>query len=189
MDPEKKPDGNEMVSVSKFELAEIIRLNKELMERGSTGNPLNRPKETKVTDRTVTVMFVDEKPVIGYVNKGSAQRPIYIYEKQDPVRPTEYIAYVDVVLLGVDKPKTLNYVEFLQQADRTDCKILKKEEKEWTISQGTTVGRRFVEGTYHMVDTDALVPVEIKGKTSVFTVELPDKSSTEIHERYVNISK
>lgn len=178
---------DKMVTVSATELAAIIEMNKKLMEKLS-GAPVEKPRE--ITERKITVFFIDNEPVIGYVNRGSEVKPTYIYEKPDANRPGEYLPFVDVLTRNhLDKPYKINYIEFLQESDRKECKVIKVEWKPWVINQGRTAARSFEEGTYNMTESGTIVPVEVKGKTGIYTVELPDGSQVEIHERYANINK
>lgn len=183
--PENKEKKDEMVQVSRVELAQILEMNRRLTAQ--VGEPTPKPREIK--DRKVVIFFINNEPVIGYVNKGSPNRPVYIYEKPDPNRPGEYLPYVDVLCRNTKDPVKLNYLEFLQESDRQECKILKTEWTEWTENQGRVQGRAFEEGTYNMSETGTIVPVEVKGKTAVFTVQLPDGSQLDIHERYCNINR
>jgi hypothetical protein len=176
-----------MVTVKASELATIIEMNRKLMEK-ENGAPIEKPREVK--DRNVTVFFIDNEPVIGYVNNGSESRPAYIYEKPDPIRAGEYLPFIDVITRNhTEKPYKLNYLEFLREADRKECKVVKTDLEEWTVVQGRTRARTYEEGSYNMTENGTMVPVEVKGKTAVFTVELPDGTQCQIHERYVNINK
>lgn len=175
------------VTLKESELNSIVAMNKKLMERFSREeNPTQKQKETK--ERLVTVFFIADKPVIGYANRGTENRPKYIYEKRDPMDDKNILAYVDVIVEGREKPISLDYNEFMRECDRKECKVVKVEEKEWTINQGNTFGRSYMEGTYHMIE-GVLVPVEVKGMTRIFTVEIPEGGEATIHERYININK
>ncbi len=144
----------------------------------------------RVSERQVDVRRVDGKVVLGYRNRGSDARPIYVYEKADPREPSKKNLYVDLILEGMaaGEALTVEYKEFRTESERVTCKVVNTEEKEWEINQGM-VKKREVDG-YAMVELDFDVPVDIIGRTRFFTVELPDQDrrTVRVHENYVNIA-
>ena len=48
------------------------------------GGPARRNPETTRT-RTIVVRYLDDKPVIGFANLGHPSRPVYTYEKPNPL--------------------------------------------------------------------------------------------------------
>lgn len=179
----------ETVQVSKVELASIIKMNQDLMAK--LGGDTRKPDTVK--KHKATVFFIENQPVVGYMNRGVENSPVYIYEKPDPARQGEFLPYVDVVVRNAD-PKgqptvySLNYLEFMRECARQECEIVKVDKIPWVINQGVTTGRSFKEGTYYMIE-GALVPVEVRGTTNMYTMALPDGTQVTLHERYVNISK
>ena len=146
----------------------------------------------RVTERKVRIMFIDNRAVVGYKNRGADHKPIYIYEKPDPNNSKEMISYVDLLLDGMkegDKPLSVPFKQFREEGIAVECRVSEVEEKEWTINQGT-VRRREVE-EYSMVDTDTEVPLDIVGKARFFTVDVPAQfggpKKLKVHENYVNI--
>lgn len=184
-----KPQATITLTQEQFD-ALMLRVAK--VENSVIGSPVVRPTQPK--GRKVTVLLIEGQPVIGYVNRGTAAHPRYIYNgRQDPTRHNEFVQYIDVLVRNPD-PKglpmsfSLSYVEFLQESEKVECPITDIKEKEWVIDQGVTTGRTYQEGTYYMIDA-GIIPLEVKGKTRFYTVTLPDKSSVTLHEQYVNITK
>lgn len=162
------------------------------LENNIIGSPVQRAQTPK--NRKVTILFIEGQPVIGYANRGSESHPRYIYNgRQDPQHHNEFIQFIDVLVRNAD-PKalplcfSLPYTQFLEESEKIECPILKTESKDWTVDQGITTGRTFQEGTYFMIES-GIIPVEVKGVTQFFTVQLPDGTEVKLHERYVNISK
>lgn len=144
----------------------------------------------RVTERRVDVRRVDGKVVVGFRNRGSLARPVYVYEKTNPKDPTQKLLYVDLILEGMKPGDALSvdYKEFRTESEKVTCKVLSTEEKEWELNQGM-VKKKEVDG-YSMVELDFDVPVQIIGKTRFFTVEMPDQDHREVkvHENYVNVA-
>jgi hypothetical protein len=187
---------DDKVEVSKSELQQLLDQNKQLMAENSNlvsavtelqRNPAGtQPVVNRaVTERTVKISMVNGKPIIGFANRGTATRPSYIYDRPDPNNPRNMLLYVDLVIQGVEKPVAVNYNEFLREHEHAQCKVLKTEDKPWVIPQGF-VPRQEVQD-YRMQQTGEMVQVEIVGKSTVFTVELPDGKPLEIADAYVNI--
>lgn len=189
MEPEEKK-----VEVSKEQLDELIAQNKELLTRNreladAVGNIKDVPDGVKqpkaVTDRTVRVLFLEGKAVLGFKNRGEDTRPVYVYEKADPVKKDEVNLFVDVILAGEEEPVSTNYNDLLHDAERRECKIVKVDEQEWRVVQGQTSKK--VVNNYATEETGIMVPIEVLGKTRTFTVALPDGEEVAIHENYVNM--
>lgn len=144
----------------------------------------------KITDRIVSLRFVNGKAVIGYKNRGVEARPQYVYEKKDPIDQTKTVLFVDLILEGETEAFPIDYNEFLREAERVECTVKKVEETEWTINQGY-VKRKEVD-EYSTVELPNDVPVDIVGRSRVFTVNVPSNGASAprelaISEHYVNI--
>ena len=190
-DPEK-PVGK-TVTLSEAELKAMLH---EAATAGATqamesGGGIGAPRLLKrVTERRVDVRRIDGKVVLGYRNRGSDARPIYVYEKTNPRDPTQKVLYVDLILEGGKPGESLSvdYKEFRTDSERVTCKVVRVEEKEWTLQQGL-VKRKEVDG-YSSVELDFDVPVDIVGKVRQYVVQIPDQDHREVmvHENYVNIA-
>lgn len=158
-----------------------------MAEQGSTTRVLRR-----VTDRKVEVRLIDNRVVLGFKNRGSENRPVYIYEKPDPKDPKQNLAYVDLILEGMTNEEKfeVDFKQFRAESARAICKVTKTEEKEWMINQGTVKKKEVEE--YSSIELDFDVPVDIVGKSRFFTVELPKEfggpRQVTISEQYVNIA-
>jgi hypothetical protein len=183
-------DVKELIEQNRKILGEFAAFRSSVAE-GNKRSPIAK----EIKQRTCTIMFVDEKPVISLENKGTARRPLYLYEKQDPNRKGEYFLYADVNILdGVNtdggqklKKVTLDWNDFLQNADREECKIIEVKKIPWQIVQGTTL-KQTVDPDYK-VETEGPVDVTVEGFTQTLTVQLPNGEKIEIDEGYVNMSK
>lgn len=183
------------------ELIETVKAQdktiKDLTKRLDEGVPEGGTRRIlrAITERRVEVRMVDGKVVVGYKNRGSDNRPIYIYDKQNPADPTNphnRLLYVDLILEGMkpdDTPISVNYKEFRQESTRVQCKVAATEEKEWVINQG--VVRKKEVDEYSTVELDFDVPLDVVGKARFFTVEIPAEHGGPrklvVHENYVNI--
>lgn len=189
MNPPQNP--NETVTVPKSEFMSIVEnMNKMQSEIASLKANNNSGKPVKVAGgQTVTISYVNGKPVVGYGNHGSSDKPQYIYEAPNPMRPNEYLLYVDVIIQGVEKPIKLLYNEFMEQAEHHVCTVVSVRKMPWVVT-GDEVTKKVVgESEYATTDTGIIVPMEVKGETRFFKVKLPDGSELELHERYVNINR
>lgn len=180
---------SDTITISKAELqamiSEGIKSGIAGLSEGGNSRILRR-----VTDRTVEVRMVDDRVVIGYVNKGSDTKPLYIYDKPDPNRPGSMIQFVDLVLEGMKNEESFSiaYTEFLKETERVKAKVVKTEEKEWVLNQGVVKKREVEE--YSSIELDFDVPLDVVGKTVTFTVKLPvEKGEREVvvGSHYVNI--
>lgn len=179
--------------ISDAELKEILDANKAMMKRIeelSVNNGEQTRTLKRVTERKVEIRMVDDKAVVGYHNRGTLNRPTYVYAKQDPANPTQQINFIDLITEGMKEGEyiTVQDREFRRETERVKCKVVKVEEQEWILNQGT-VRKRAVE-EYSMVEQDYEVPVEIVGKTRWFVVELPVERGArrlKVHESMVNI--
>ena len=145
------------------------------------------PKVFKqIKDRKVRVVFVNGKPVIGFVNRGTESRKSYTYEKPDPNDKNNRLLYIDLILQGEKEPISVNYNEFLREGERVECIVKDQEKTPWTIEYGH-VRQKAVE-EYSMVETDVLVPVEASGYNITFKVEIPKTGEIlEINEEFINM--
>lgn len=183
-----------MAEISDGELKEILASNRAMMKKiaemeTQLGAPQTRVLK-RVTERKVEIRMVNDKIVMGYHNRGSATRPAYVYEKQDPANPTQRLNYIDLVLESAKKDEyiTVPDRDFRRETERVKCRVIKVEEEEWIVNQGT-VKKRAVE-EYSMIEQDYDVPVEIIGKTRWFIIELPAERGArqaKVHESMVNI--
>jgi hypothetical protein len=143
----------------------------------------------KVEESTVTILLVEEKAVVDFVNKGTATTPFSIYEGPDPRDPKQRVPYVDLVLDDASIVKGVNYNEFLREAERVDCLIVKSDKKPWQKVAGDTTRKKVNYEKYNTTDTGIDVPLVVKGFKQLLTVRLPDGREIELMEDYVNIVK
>lgn len=181
-----------IVSMSVEELQAMIAEGiRSALESGEAGGSVRTMR--KVSDRRVEVRFINNKAVLGYANRGSSSRPLYVYTKPDPKDPRKDIEYVDLILEGMtekDKPISVDWKEFRKESVRASCRISKIDIKEWDMTQGV-VRKKEVE-EYSSVELDFDVPLDVSGSIRLYTVEVPadfgGKRNITIHENYVNIA-
>lgn len=194
----------ETVEVNKEELAELVKLASQvpaLIQQVQTlvdakanqdveGNKL---KARPVNNRTVTIMFIDGQPIVGIENVGTDQMPVKLYEVADPFDKDKRIltANLQVLDTATNEVKTIkgvNFLEFIQQAERRECDILKMTGEQWVIEQGTTMKRVLEGDKYQMKDLGIEVPLAIEGTDYEYVVDIDGKPVT-IHQDYVNMAK
>lgn len=181
------------IEIDEAQLKEILEQQKQLIAQNQKlVESANQPAENRRIARanrknSVRVTFVNDKAVIGYANKGSDNKPLFVYEKVDPNDRNKRILYVDLILDGEKDPITVEYKEFLEQSENVLCEVKHVDEKEWVIEQGTVKETRVKD--YRAEETGLMVPVEIVGKTRLFVVDNP-KTGEELrlHESFVNIT-
>lgn len=184
-DPEK------VIQITESELKQMMSdVAKQTLEGAGIQEGGNSRVLRRVTERRVEVRLVDGKVVVGFKNRGSEERPVYIYEVPDPKDPKQNVSMVDLLLEGSDEPLTVNFSEFRREGERAQCKVVKTEEKEWVLNQGVVKKREVEE--YAMLELDYDVPLDIVGKARFFYVEVPKEfggpRTVQIHENYVNIA-
>lgn len=191
-----------MAEISDAELKELLANSREMKAeldllkednknlRGLMADNAGPRILKKVTERKVRLRIVDGKAVVGYKNRGTDGKPLYIVEKVDPNDKNSRLLFVTLIL--EDKTELeVDYNEFLRETTSVEALVKETVEKEWTIEQGT-VRQKMVE-EYSMIETDVVVPVEIVGKIRTFKVAVPETSpefkerELTIHENYVNI--
>lgn len=180
---------NENVAIPRAEFEELMKGMKALqaeivtLKKGGTEQKVARkPKEN-----IVRITFINGMPVIGYVNRGSKEKPTYIYELANPMKPNEYVLQVDVILKGETKPLRVAYLELLEQGERHECVVLEVKKEKWENVEGTVTRKSVPDGEYYLDDTGIVVPVVNEGFVCTYKVRLPNGESLDIHERYVNI--
>ena len=181
------------VTLKKSELKAMIDEAVQAGLAGAAGGAVSRSVR-KITDRTVTVRMIENRAVIGYVNKsGNDRRPVFIYERPDPTDPKQTISMVDIVLENMaddESPITIPFKQFREESARATCKVVKTEERPWSVSQGAVSVKEVKD--YSAVDTGVEVDAEVVGVTRIYTVEVPSEfggpRTVTVHESMVNIA-
>lgn len=170
MDPEELKgllaSVKEISEQNKKILAENAELKSMMGEGGGNSRILKR-----VTQRIVEVRLIDNKAVIGYMNKGTDTSPVYWYKMPNPRDPKEMVDMVDLVLEGSNTPYPVEMSIFRKESQRAKCKILNTKEKEWIENQGVVKKREIEE--YSSIELDFDVPLDVIHKTYLYTVEIP----------------
>lgn len=168
------------------ELQEVVSGQNKLIEELKTSSGNATPKVLReVKERTVRLKLVDGKPVIGFANKGTDTRPVYVYKAPNPQDPRNDILFIDVLTLGAKEPVKMVYAEFITDMETLEVKVKNIKEEHWTIEQGQVV-KREVRPDFSIVETDYIVPVEVKGVHRTYIVDFKDKE-LEVDEAFINI--
>ncbi len=192
-------DNNQNVSIPAAEfkalmeqLSALTNRVKEVEDRRTpvdenTGG-FKRPSDLK---RKVTILFIDNKPVVGMRNQGSEQRPQMLIEKPDPNDPRRRVLRGDLLVKNlkagtIETIKDVDFLEFTREADRKECVIIEHKRFDWLKEQGMVNAVEVKD--YRTIEKDTVVPVDIVGFTSTYVVDI-EGTPVEIHENYVNISK
>lgn len=187
------------VTIPKSQLDELLAQNREFLstqqqmqqQMQSMAAQMDQGYQPIVRDeadiqREIRVCFIDDVPVIGLKNRGTENRPLYIYERPDPNDPKRRIGYADVLMLGSEEnPVSVEFLEFQREADSRSMKVLDVKEEPWTIEQGF-VNKKEWTGS-EMIETAVRVPVKVKGVTRKFKVNDPKFGEFWIDEQWVNI--
>lgn len=178
---------NETVTIPVAEFNQLISRVNALEQRDA---PLPAPSEVK--GRTCAVAFLDGKPVVAFANKGDEKYPRYTYELPDPLEPKLTVLYVDVILRNPDGTSTapikIRYEDLLNTVMQ-ECPIVDTKITPVETQQGYTDRVEVRGNDYKGTVTGEKVPVIIKSEKRMFTVQLPDKSTLNIDEKYVNINR
>jgi hypothetical protein len=179
----------------------INSLQKQLNVMNSVNNDQapgrKRIREIKDdADRTVRLRFIDGMPVVGFKNRGTEHRPLYIYEVPDPLHKGQTLLKVDIVLRdgkGTEVEETVDYKEFIEQADSVECKVVKIDRTPVILDEQGYVVKKEVDG-YSTMEKDEEVDLIVTGEESNYIVSLPKQyadsfpnGKVEVNERYINI--
>jgi hypothetical protein len=187
-DKETQPAKSSQPSYDPALIQQLIDQNKALAQRINDMEVGKRPVLQKVTEHTVRLRKVDGHVVLGYANRSAnPAKPLYVYDEWSDIEK-EKVQFVDLILEGVKDPKKMRYVDFLNESERVDAKVVAKHKLDTPpIIQGY-VNKREFDGKYSMVEKDFLVPVEIHMEVYTFDVEFPDGTKMEgLHESVINI--
>lgn len=184
---------NETVTVSKSELEYLVASNKALREdvnnlKKSAGEDEPTLLNKEVREHKARVTFIDGKPVVGFVNKGTDRQPLFVYEEVNPLNKSETILYVDVLLHGVKEAYKIKYADLMRNAQREECLIKSFKEEDWENIQGKVEESRLEGDDFTRSGTGRIVPIGATGKTRLYTMVLPNGTELELHEAYLNIA-
>lgn len=186
---ESKNKGNDMIEVSAEDLRDLIKSNKELKEKvdrldsNAVAQSPNLQVRKKQRDFDYFVRKWENKIVLGFVNKGTEKRPLFVYNIYNKeTRAQEQ--FIDLILKDEKGNNTsieekVDYIVFLRDAEKVKARMLKKEEKEDVKEFGMIPKKEMAENGYGMYETMVMVPVEVVSKTYVMTLKLPEDEGGE----------
>lgn len=145
-------------------------------------------REDKSSDHTI--MFIDGKPVVGMVNKGTTNSPVKLYDIPDPLDKNKSIMGVDLQIKDLKSGEVeviagLNFLEFIQEGERRKCAVIRPIERKWYLDEGTVEQQEVKE--YSMEGKGVDVNLEVTGVERLYVMDI-DGEEVEIHEDYVNMA-
>ncbi len=189
------PEGMQLVSTA--DLKALIeagknaeRLSKQLLaEREETRNVNGNPRVmNKITEKVASVRVVDGKIVTGYVNHSKLKDGRrFVYQIPDPTNPKEKIDMIDLVLMGEDEPKTMQYLDFINGSDKIQCKIKSIQAQEKSNEDTAEYVKKAVYGDWSRTVTDIDVPLLDEWVERTYTLENPEtKEPFEVRDLFIN---
>lgn len=140
-------------------------------------------------DSFVGILRYNNKYFVGYENKGTEVKPLYIYKEYDE-KAREQIEKCHVILVDENgkenKPLKVNYVDFLRDAEKVLVKVKQKKTDEVIQEQGTVFKKDFTDNGYGMFETTVQVPVEVISERNTYVVELENGNEIELPENVIN---
>ncbi len=151
-------------------------------------------KARRSRESTVSIMFLDGRPVVGMANKGSDDEPVRLYEEVDPKDNRKYVMYADLLVLEADGETTktvskVPFLNFVQQGERRECKVVKILKKEWEMNFGTTERRELRNDDYAMQATGQESDLIVEGVDMVYRVDIGNDEVIELAQDYVNMAR
>lgn len=116
-----KAQGVETVTITKGQLDGLLAR----LENLEVGRGIKKPK--RVTEHEAYLRFYKEKPVVKLSNHKE------MCDNFGKIR-----GFVDLTLLGADKPEIAEYLPFLNESNQVKVKILSQKAEEVVITQGKT---------------------------------------------------
>lgn len=175
-----------MVMISEDALKAIVEENREtnkrldMLESNAAATLPGGIKRSSKKETKIKVRFWDGKPVLGWENVGSPEKPKYVYSEYNNLT-RESVEFINVICLGADgkeeKAQKLNYVEFLRGSEVQYCLMKKRIELEDEVEeQGIVYKKGFAENGYGMFETTIAVPVEVITKHYEYEVIIDEKT-------------
>lgn len=178
--PEKPPKGGKKIEVDESVLKDLL---KELRETKATVEQLssNAVAQTnqglqvrrKTREYDYTLRKWENEVVVGFANKGTEKRPLYIYSVYNKETRLQE-QFVDLVLKSGKIVEKLDYITFLRDAEKIKARMISKEEHEDVKEYGMIPKKEMTENGYGMYETMVLVPVEVVTKTYTMKLKLPE---------------
>jgi hypothetical protein len=193
----------EMMSLPADEVRALIAMASEFntlkatvqnLTEGRSDSELDAKKPRGSREHNVTILFVDKKPVIGLANVGDESNPVRLYEVADKVDPSKRLLVADILVKdmttgAVETLKAVKFADFIDQAERRDCRVIKMIGEEWVIEQGVTMKRELQGDKYSMSELGYEVPMEVSGADYEFVVDIGGNTPLTIHQDWVNMAK
>ena len=153
------------------------------------------PMAEEIEESRVGIRKWEDKFVVGFKGKIFMEKDKELDEK---------VEMVNLILTKGDKDKDgefktftkkVDYLEFLRNAEKITCRVLKTSRKKVVEKDGVVevkeVGKTGseIKGEYGMVGTGVDVPVQVVSYDEMMTVKIPGEDNLEIdvHVNYVNI--
>lgn len=174
-------------------IEQVNNLTRRLNEVESKDEADAMPRARAATNRTVTIMFLDGKPVVELENMNPNGHEVLVYQMVNPKDNKTYIMCANIVTLDPktkkkEVTKNVNFIEFIQQGERRELPIKRMRGERWLIEQGVTTKQELQGDKYHMKDLGIEVPLDVVGTDNFYIVDI-DGEEVEIRDRFVNMAK
>lgn len=189
-------NGEKKIEVSETLLRELIAQNKDLTTKvdiltsnaaansSFNNSPNNLMMVRKNKDTFLKLRKWNDKFVLGYENKGTEKRPLYVYNEYN-VNTRENVQFCNIILEGEETPIKLEYVTFRRDAETIFVKKVSQKEDEKVTVQGYVHKKDFNDSGYGMFETMVQVPVEVIEKVYTYTVETEDGRQFDIEGQFI----
>lgn len=175
----KKED--KKIEISESMLREIIESNKDLkrtVDQLSSNAVAQSPGlqvRRKTRDFDYTLRKWEDKVVLGFANKGTEKRPLYVYSIYNKETRLQE-QFVDLILKGEkNNVEKIDYITFLRDAEKIKARMISKVEHEDIKEYGMIPKKEMAENGYGMYETMVMIPVEVVTKTYTMTLKLSDE--------------
>lgn len=187
--------GPKKIEVNEDTLRELIESNKLLqatvdsLGSNAVAQSPGLQVRRKTRDFDYKLRKWGEDIVIGFANKGTEKRPLYIYSLYNDVTRLQE-QFVDLILKGGKKVNKVDYITFLRDAEIVKARMISKVEHEDIKEYGMIPKKEMAENGYGMYETMVLVPVEVVSKSYTMTLQLPEDEGgeqLEISSEWLNL--
>lgn len=174
-------------------IEQVNNLTRRLNEVESKDEADATPRARAATNRSVTIMFLDGKPVVELENMNPNGHEVLVYQMVNPKDNKTYITCANIITLDPktkkkEVTKNVNFIEFIQQGERRELPIKRMRGERWLIEQGVTTKQELQGDKYHMKDLGIEVPLDVTGVDNFYIVDI-DGEEVEIRDRFVNMAK
>lgn len=180
---ETKATKKDTVNISKKELQllfqrlEALESDKKGREDRESGIPTSLFKRNK--DKLIKLRRWNDAYVLGWTGDG-------VYEEDNPSRPGKDKRdwWIELLLEGSAKPVKVNYLEYLNESKVEWAKVIKTEVEEDIQNFGAVHLK--AEKDNRFIETDDVIPLDVKYEWRTYTVETQEGNEFSISEKFIH---